>query len=108
MTLTFDRKTLSNRTLAPVLTAFVLSGLLGIVTEDTEAAESSTPGQTEYGSPVRLSQKALRVLEAPFTPYLETDTHIMRRAVRFPFCFRALRTGLADCEGSGISAFTAF
>jgi hypothetical protein len=28
MTLTFDRNTLGNRTLAPVLTAFVLSGLL--------------------------------------------------------------------------------
>ena len=84
MTLTFDRNTLGNRTLAPVLTAFVLSGLLGIVTEDSEAAESANPAQTEYGSPVSLSQEALPVLETPFTPYLDTDTQaIMIRAVRF-------------------------
>ena len=84
MTLTFDRNTLGNRTLAPVLTAFVLSGLLGIVTEDSEAAESSNPAQTEYGSPVSLSQEALPVLETPLTPYLDTDTQaIMMRAVRF-------------------------
>ena len=73
MTLTFDRNTLGNRTLAPVLTAFVLSGLLGIVTEDSEAAESANLAQTEYGSPVSLSQEALPVLETPFTPYLDTD-----------------------------------
>lgn len=84
MTLTFDRNTLGNRALAPVLTAFVLSGLLGIVTEDSEAAESANPAQTEYGSPVSLSQEALPVLETSFTPYLDTDTQaIMIRAVRF-------------------------
>ena len=80
MTLTFDRNTIGNRALAPALTAFLFSGLLGIVTEDTEAVESATsPAQTEYDSPVSLS-----ILDTAFTPYLETDSQaIMARAVRF-------------------------
>ncbi len=85
MTLTFNRNTTGNRALAPVLTAFLFSGLLGIVTEDTEAVESAkSPAQTEYGSPVSLSQEALPILDTPFTPYLETDAQaIMTRAERF-------------------------
>ena len=43
MTLTFDRNTLGNRALAPVLTAFVLKGCWGLSLKTAKLQSQQTP-----------------------------------------------------------------